>query len=205
MNYLGHAYFSTAATFIGNMAGDSLKGIDLSVLSTDLAAGISRHIRIDAVTDSHPAFVSIRSLFSAADLPYAGVLADLAIDWVLASDWHCYSAVGWEDFKKEVYSRLERDSGRMPGYFTVSAGWLVRENWFDSYRSIEGMATAFFRLSRKTRRDIDIKAACAVLRGHQDELCTQARAVITALFSEPLIAADFPELLSRPCILLQGS
>ena len=113
MNYLGHAYFSTEKIFIGNMAGDSLIGVDVSALDEDLRAGISRHRLIDQVTDSHEAFFEIRSMFTQSGLPYAGVFADLAIDWGIASRWSEYSGVEWHEFKESVYRRLETGSRRI--------------------------------------------------------------------------------------------
>ena len=47
-------------------------------------------------------------------------------------------------------SRPERGSSRPGSTFTAAV--LSAEDWFESYRSEEGMGAAFFRLNRKTRR-----------------------------------------------------
>lgn len=199
MNYLGHAYLSSPETFIGNMAGDSLKGVDVSALEDGLRDGVTRHRMIDAVTDAHPSFVSVTSMFAKGGLRYAGVLADLAFDWAIASEWTGYSGVEWDVFKDEIYARLDDGSRRMPGYFYVSAGWLVAENWFESYRSIAGMELAFYRLSRKTDRAIDLKKACGVIASHEGEIRECTRRLVSSLLQQPGIREDIPNLLSRPC------
>jgi len=157
MNYLGHAFLSPPdpSVLAGNLAGDSVRRINLDAVSPGVQAGLALHDTIDAATDGHPLFKEMRRGIDNAGLPYPGVLADLFIDYALASRWERFSGRPFSLFKDRVYSVLEEAQHLMEG-FGFTAMVLVREDWFESYRSLAGMGTAFFRLNRKTRRSLPV-------------------------------------------------
>ena len=200
MNYLGHAFCSTYDTLLGNMAGDSMRGVDIAGLPRSIRDGLDLHFLIDRLTDTHPSFIPVTRLFSSRNLPYAGVLADIAADYVFASKWEEYSSVDWYSFKEEVYSRLLEGKDSVPGSFRYSAYWLVREDWFESYRTFRGMETAFYRLSRKTRREVDPAAARGVIEENEEAISSFAKGVLSSILSNGEMKSRLPRLISKPCI-----
>ena len=89
MNYLGHASLSPEdpQILIGNLAGDSVRAVQVETLPLKVRQGLELHESIDAATDRSPGFRELRRMISRAGMPYAGVLADLMIDYALASSW----------------------------------------------------------------------------------------------------------------------
>ena len=159
MNYLGHAYLSPRdeQILIGNLAGDSVRRVDTAALPLDIQVGLDLHERIDVATDAHPAFKEICRCIDRAGISYQGVIADLLIDFVLASRWPEYSDEGFPEFKQRVYRSLDRGAGLVSPRFLFTAAVMTVEDRFESYRSIEGMQTAFLRLSRRARRRLPLE------------------------------------------------
>jgi acyl carrier protein phosphodiesterase len=156
MNYLGHASLSPEdpQILIGNLAGDSVRAVQVETLPLKVRQGLELHESIDAATDRSPGFRELRRMISRAGMPYAGVLADLMIDYALASSWEKHRVESFALFKERVYRQLERGAGLVSPRFYFTASVLVIEDWFESYRTLAGMRKAFFRLNRKTRRTL---------------------------------------------------
>lgn len=154
MNYLGHAYLSPRdeQLLLGNLAGDSVRRVATETLPRDIQLGLELHERIDIATDAHPAFKRLCASIDQAGIPYPGVIADLLIDYILASRWGEFSDEDFESFKQRVYHALERGAGLVSARFLFTSAVLTSEDWFESYRTIPGMETAFRRLGRRTRR-----------------------------------------------------
>ena len=200
MNYLGHAYFSTEYSLLGNMAGDSLKGISLQSLDPQILKGIELHRLIDRLTDRQVEFGRIREIFAAAGIRYPGVLTDIVIDYALASRWEELSACPWGEFKELIYALLSREKERMPGSFRFGAYYLVHEDWFETYRSLEGLELAFFRLSRRTKRGFSIHRAHALVTERREFVQEQGTRIFELLFRDQGINRDRSSMLSRPRI-----
>lgn len=174
MNYLGHAYLSPRdeQILIGNLAGDSVRRIDTAALPLNIQVGLDLHERIDTATDAEPGFKQLCRLIDRAKIPYPGVVADLLIDYVLASRWREFSNEAFNSFKQRIYRSLERGAGLVSPRFFFTAAVLTAEDWFESYRSREGMRTAFYRLSRRARRSIPLKEIDRFLRLKEDDILT---------------------------------
>ncbi len=182
MNYLAHAFLSpkdNAGILVGNLAGDSIRHIDTLSLPEAVQTGIELHHLIDRTTDSNSDFKSLRSHISSRGFPYPGVMADLIIDFVLASRWHEFSAEPFKVFKHTTYSVLEALGDTVSGHFTFTSSVLVMEDWFESYRTIQGMNTAFYRLNRKTRREIPIKEITGYLQNEEKTVVPWGRRIIS--------------------------
>jgi acyl carrier protein phosphodiesterase len=182
MNYLGHAVLSPddPQILIGNLAGDSVRAIQPDILPVKVQQGLELHESIDAATDRSPGFRELRRMISGAGLPYAGVLADLMIDYALAASWEEHRSVSFALFKKRVYRQLERGAGLASQRFYFTASVLVYEDWFESYRTLTGMRKAFYRLNRKTRRPLP-----------QDEIASFLTSGRTRVLELGLAAADY--------------
>lgn len=182
MNYLAHAFLSPPEPRIlaGNLAGDSVRRIKLDAMPPEFREGLVLHERIDSATDAHPAFKDLRRGIAGAGLPYAGVLADLFIDYALASQWEKFSGQPFSLFKNRVYSVLEEERHLIEG-FGFTAMVLVREDWFESYRTLPGMRIAFFRLNRKTRRPLPLDSIMTYLGSNNLQVLDAGRTVLLSV------------------------
>ncbi|NIW39016.1 MAG: DUF479 domain-containing protein, partial [candidate division Zixibacteria bacterium] len=79
-----------------------MKGVTVDSLPEAVRRGLAVHLLIDRMTDSHPLFKSAAACFSEQRLPYAGVLADISLDYALASRWEQFSSLEWDYFKERV-------------------------------------------------------------------------------------------------------
>ena len=186
MNYLGHASLSPEdpQILIGNLAGDSVRAVQVEALPLKVRQGLELHESIDAATDRSPGFRELRGMISRADMPYAGVLADLMIDFALASSWEERRSVSFELFKERVYRQLERGSGLVSVRFYFTASVLVLEDWFESYRTLAGMRKAFFRLSRKTRRPLPQDEIASFLADRRERVVELGLAAVDSVEAE---------------------
>lgn len=172
MNYLAHAFLSPSdpQILLGNLAGDSVRGVNTDALPAGIRLGLDLHELIDATTDASPGFRELRRLIDAAELPYAGVLADLLIDYALAAQWESRATEEFDDFRKRVYGILDRGAGLVSPRFYFTAAVLVGEDWFESYRTAAGMETAFRRLGRRARRPLPMGALMRFLVSREREI-----------------------------------
>ncbi|HBR99313.1 MAG TPA: ACP phosphodiesterase [Gammaproteobacteria bacterium] len=116
MNYLAHAFlgFDDAEWVAGQLAGDFVKGRNLSAYPHAIRQGIRMHRQLDAWADSHPIFRRSCQRLSPERRRVAGILVDLAYDHCLACQWshYCHTdLLGYADF---VYQTLAMHAPNLP-------------------------------------------------------------------------------------------
>lgn len=168
MNWLAHLHLSgeEPALRVGGLLADFVRGVDLAQLAPDLRAGVELHRRVDRFTDSHPAFRCTRRRLFAHFGHYAGVVADVAFDHVLARDWSHWSAEPLPAFSERVFAELQaRDTDLTPA---LRKAWprMRSVDLFVSYRTLSGTARALAGLARRTRRGQALESALPQLRRH---------------------------------------
>ena len=89
MNFLAHSLlgFGDDALVAGQIAGDFVRGRDLSALDPRVAFGVRLHRAVDARTDAHPAVAALRARFRPDLRRFAGIAIDVGLDHVIARDW----------------------------------------------------------------------------------------------------------------------
>ena len=184
MNYLAHAYFSPSKPLLllGNLSCDIIRPAEKEHLQEGILQGMELHQRIDRYTDSHSGFRRIQECMNSYSLPYAGVLADIVMDHCLASEWSAYSSLSLEEFSINIYGVL-RDCIKkelVPGRFGMMAAHLVKENWFVSYSTREGLEMAIERLNYRSSRLIDAAAVMDAFLANEGEI----RSSFTLLMKE---------------------
>ena len=159
MNYLAHLFLAgdSAESMIGNLAGDFVKG---PIRADDaIAAGIRKHRKIDAFTDSHPSVAAFRRVLIPDHGHYARVIADVFFDHFLASDFERYSDETLEAFVARVHATLDTHAHALPGRLRLVYPYMRDQQWLLSYRDIEGIHIALKNLSRRLSRQPHLEAA----------------------------------------------
>ena len=194
MNYLGHAWLSPGdpQILIGNLAGDSVRGVPTEALPLGIQQGLRLHEAIDAATDGTKEFAELRGMLEDAELPYAGVLADLLIDFALASRWETLASEPFDRFKQRIYRALAAGAGLVSTRFYFTAAVLTAEDWFESYRSEEGMGAAFFRLNRKTRRPLPLEEIALLLQRERARIIDLSLNILTLVEARLRETGTFP-------------
>ena len=167
MNFLAHSVlgFDDDALVAGQIAGDFVRGTDLSALGARAALGARLHRAIDARTDAHPALAALRRRVPAPLRRFAGVALDIGLDHVIARTWPRAAVAALEagplpvrrppaadlhEHAERVGAALEGAAPRLPEPVLRFAPHLVRTmpRWADP----EGVAATLERLSRRSPR-----------------------------------------------------
>ena len=116
MHLLAHAFCGTGDDMltVGQVAGDFVRGRDLSAYPARMAIGIRHHRALDSATDQHPVVRRSRARLDGAWRRYAGVLVDLAYGHFLARDWTRLGEGSLSDFEAAVHDDLARHHVVLP-------------------------------------------------------------------------------------------
>lgn len=137
-------------SLIGNLAGDLVKGrLHAHTLHPRVADGVRRHRRVDALTDSHSGYLSLRALFPGSHRRYAGIVLDVLFDHFLSLDWDQVSQLDRGEFIEGVYRVLTDNHGVLPPALASVAPHWVAADWLRVYESMEGVDAVLRRLSRR--------------------------------------------------------
>lgn len=177
MNFLAHLFLAGPAAapdyagrLVGQFIADSVPGRQLLTYPPAVQAGIRAHRAIDAFTDQHPLVRRTTARLRAAGLgKYAGVVADMGYDHLLARNFAAYSAESLVEFTARVYGVLSAQQALFPAGVRQFFPYLVQHNWLLSYARPEGLAQALRGLSRRATAGAAIATAGDELTRHEAE------------------------------------
>lgn len=173
MNYLAHAFLAEphAYSVIGNIAGDLLKGrLESHALHPRVADGVRRHRRVDAMTDTHPRYLELKSLFPRQHRRIAPIVLDVLFDHYLTRDWSLLSALDRDAFIDGVYAVLAYPGAPLPEPLSELAPRWVAADWLRVYGERDGVRAVLARLERRARRRLPLTDALAAVHARDDEL-----------------------------------
>ena len=171
MNYLFHLYLSGDDPDIltGNFMGDFVKGRLNDSYPPRLRSGIELHRRIDSFAQKDGHFTRSRLRLSPEFGLYRGILVDLFYDHFLAVSWDEFGEEPLEQYLKRARSMVEGNRCRLPerlqGLLPV-----IFEELIPSYLTIEGVATALTRMSRRISRTNPLAEGARELTRHYGAL-----------------------------------
>ena len=165
MNHLAHLFLAgpTDESLLGNIAGDFVKGPLTGRFPAEIERGISEHLKIDSFTDSHPESGEFRRIVARDHGHYARVISDVFFDHFLASDFERYAAEPLDEFLRRTFARLDRHVEAMPQRLRAIYPRLRDDRWIESYKTIDGIWTALFYLSRRFSREPRLEMATHLL------------------------------------------
>lgn len=149
MNLLAHAYlgFDHEERRVGQIAGDFIKGRDLSIYPEFIEEGIQLHRSLDVWTDQQRVFRQSCARFPESRRRIAGILVDLLYDYTLARNWSSYSNVNLKEFSDNLYRALERHQEILPAKMS---NFIIRApvvGVFEGYAEFSGMERAVKHIS----------------------------------------------------------
>ncbi|WP_109338825.1 ACP phosphodiesterase [Saliniradius amylolyticus] len=172
MNYLAHLYLAqpTADSHFGNLLGDFCRGLDTSVYSQPVLAGLNNHRRVDRFTDAHPEVLAAKSVFSRRRRRFAGIALDVLFDHFLIRHWAQYNDQAFDDFCQQAYARLERRLPMMPPRMQRVVSMMIQHHWMAHYRTLEGVGQALDRIADRIRFQHQFYGSVEELACHYDQL-----------------------------------
>lgn len=175
MNFLAHALLSEpfVHSLVGNLAGDFVKGpLVPSLLHPRVIDGVRRHRRIDALSDTHEGYSTLRAIFPPGRRRYAGPVLDVILDYYLWRNWSQCSTWDRNNFVEDVYNALEHCVDLMPPLFRQAFPRLRDADWLRAATSLAGLERSLTRMGARLRRPVRL----------QDDL--------PALLDEPLLERE---------------
>ncbi len=153
MNYLAHLRLSRpdAESMLGNMMGDFRKHIGEDKLPEKVRLGINNHLRVDRFTDTNCLILDLKGLFSPERRRFAGIIIDVAFDYFLTRHWQKFSDDELDDFINNTYDNISSLWYIMPEPMQHVMKYMIRENWLQSYSTLDGIDNVLNRLSSRIR------------------------------------------------------
>jgi acyl carrier protein phosphodiesterase len=168
MNYLAHMLLSDGSPegLIGNLAGDFVRGVDVSSLSLPMQAGVLHHRAVDRFTDAHPVVRHSRERLPAHWRHYRGVLVDVFYDHFLARNFTDWSPEPLDWFASRVYRALRANHESLPPRLKQAAPAMIEHDWLRAYAYPEGLKLVLQGMSRRARRPVALHDSVACLQEH---------------------------------------
>ena len=153
MNYLAHLFLAqpNPDSHTGNLLGDFCRGVDISVYSEPVLAGLTNHRLVDKFTDTHPLVKQAKQQFSPEYRRFAGIALDVLFDHFLILHWEQYSQTKFDQFCHQAYRRLEQRLPIMPPQMQNVVGSMIEHQWLAHYQKLDGVAGALDSIAKRIR------------------------------------------------------
>jgi len=154
LNFLAHSVlaFDDDALLVGQIAGDFVRGPDLSAYPSRIATGIRLHRRIDAFTDGHLRVADARRLFEPPLRRYAGIIVDIVFDHWLARHWPSPGGRDLASHARWVDTTLATQRGFLGDDVLRFASYLATERVLERNEDIDAVSETLLRVSRRSPR-----------------------------------------------------
>jgi acyl carrier protein phosphodiesterase len=162
MNFLAHLLLSGSPVttpdyediVVGNFAAEAVRGqAGLLAYAPAVQRGIRLHRFIDTFTDSHPVQRRTTARLREAGLgKWAGVVADVAYDHLLARDFPQYHYNPVEPlpaFAQRMYALLQARRHELPERLQQMFHYMRQGDWLTGYAHPTGLEKALLGLSRR--------------------------------------------------------
>lgn len=152
MNHLAHFALADDDHLVGSFLGDHIKGRLTGQLPGHIERGIRLHRAVDAFTDSHAIVKRSINRFDAPYRRYAGIVTDLAFDYILARQWHDYYEEALDDYSARTLMKLLEDEHHLPERALASARRMHERNALAHYGTESFLEHSFIFLGQRLSR-----------------------------------------------------
>lgn len=183
MNYLAHIFLSGAnrGVQLGNFVGDAVKGSAYKKYPPEMAKGILFHRAIDDFTDHHPTVCEVVHTLHPLFGRYAGVLADIYFDYLLASRFDRFSDVSLKKFARRFYFTLAMNYCHLPVQFKRFVWHFILTDRLGKYATPEGIRNSLNIMVEYHHIGISVEEAIRYLEANENELFAKFRPFFTEL------------------------
>ncbi|NTV49520.1 MAG: DUF479 domain-containing protein [Geobacteraceae bacterium] len=183
MNFLFHMLLSGSndQLMVGNFMGDFVKGTLQERFSPTIRQGVALHRRIDSFAERHPLFRQSRQRISQDYGLYRGVMVDIFYDYYLVKDWDEWCDETLADFLSRTRTVIENNMNSLPTEMHRLVP-IIFEELLPSYGTVEGIASALGRLSRRIKRPNPLSGGEKELLLHHDLLQNDFRVFTPEVF-----------------------
>jgi len=198
MNFLAHLLLSEEkdGIIMGNYVGDFIKG-KLTEEKTEnwnreYVIGLKLHRFIDMFTDSHPVVREAKYKVAETHGRLAGIITDIYFDYFLAKNFTEFSNETLWEYSHRMYSVIENNEYLIPEIMVPMVRSMVRQDWLNSYATLDGIDLTFNRMSRRAGFLGSIKNAAQELEKNEE-------------FYQEKFSLFFPELKEKSALFISDS
>jgi acyl carrier protein phosphodiesterase len=172
MNYLAHLFLArdTGESFVGNLAGDFVKGALGDRFAPAIREGIENHRRVDAFTDSHPEVARFRRVLTPEFGHYSPIISDVFFDHFLAVEWETWWREPLDVFLARAFAMMDPLAPSMPERLAAVYPRMRDGRWFRSYAEVEAIERTLVHLSSRLSRKPALAPAVRLLVEEREEL-----------------------------------
>lgn len=174
MNFLAHILLSgeNEGVMMGNYVGDFIKGRlsgeKTATWNPDYVLGLKLHRFIDSFTDTHPEVSEAKDVAAVTQGKLAGIVMDIYFDYFLAKNFEHYHKEPLFIYAHRMYSVIERNEHLIPETMVPMVRSMIRQDWLNTYATLEGIDVTFNRLSRRAAFLAPISTAVSDLRANEE-------------------------------------
>jgi len=169
MNYLAHIALSgdNPEHQVGGFLGDFYCGPLHGELPSAIEAGIMAHRSLDAYVDRQQELHCFLQRFEKPMRRYAGIVADIIYDHILACSWHRYYTSNLNDFCRKFYAQLATFEYMLPLGAKKFLHYAPSTEWLQSYRDEKNLTYILRRVGQRFKKPIALEAALPVFFEHR--------------------------------------
>lgn len=169
MNYLAHIALagSNPGHRVGGLLGDFVRGPLSGELPFAIETGITAHRKLDAFVDRQPEIQLFLQRFEKPMRRYAGIVADVVYDHLLAHEWAQYYQQPLQDFCQEFYQQLAEYDDQLPARAQYFLEHAPRVGWLESYRNADNLPLILQRIGSRLSRPVALQDALPIVAQHQ--------------------------------------
>lgn len=175
MNYLAHIALSGANPQhqVGGLLGDFYRGPTKGQFPAAIEIGIIAHRKLDAYVDRQQEFHCFLQRFEKPLRRYAGIVADIIYDHILACEWHQYYAIPLDKFCHNFYAELANFEPLLPPGAKKFLHHAPSVGWLESYRDVNNLPLILQRVGQRFNKPIALEAALPIYFEHKDSITSE--------------------------------
>lgn len=186
MNYLAHALLSGSDPdlLVGNFIADHVRGRQFAPYPPKVTEGILLHRKIDTFTDAHPLFKQSKRLFYDGFERHSSILIDIYFDHLLARKFEHYAGRSLDDFSENAYKIYSSQEYLFPETSSRFLEYVIRNNIYKAYSSLEGVQTVLFHLSGRLKHQVRLDESVSLFLKNESLLEEHFETFFQELLSE---------------------
>jgi acyl carrier protein phosphodiesterase len=172
MNYLAHIALAGPSPEhrVGGLLGDFVRGPLIGNLPSGVEVGISVHRKLDIYFDQQPEIQAFLKRFEKPMRRYAGIVADVVYDHILARQWSQYYEQSLPEFCQEFYRQLAVYNDRLPVRAQQFLDHAPKVGWLEGYSKFDNLPLILQRIGGRFRQPVALQNALPTVIQHQDAI-----------------------------------
>ncbi|MDG1165917.1 MAG: ACP phosphodiesterase [Porticoccaceae bacterium] len=175
MNYLAHIALAgdNPEHQVGGLLGDFVRGPLRGQYSPAIQAGIYAHRKLDHYVDQQPEIRLFLQRFESPMRRYAGIVADVFYDHLLACDWHQYYQQPLDGFCQDFYRHLGNFGHDLPPRAQMFLERAPSIGWLEGYAEADHLPMILQRTGQRLRRPVALEEALPIIEQHKSAIAEE--------------------------------